>query len=1558
MALKCLMATNCSNLLSQIATPKTYYGYECILDINNNFKATYITCLQINKNNVMVDIDIQQGACNQSYLTNTNPTQNTNDVRICFNVNQNLAKVQISYDQFFYLISGAFPKELGFVATNQVSPNYVDVSNITISQSQSFLQCQNNYYKTSEYQLYDTNPTSQYIQMQTYVHPGNFPNYMANVQIMVYYQCPIGCSACDSQGHCSACISNYNLNQQYCYLNCNNSNQYALVDVNSSQQSCQQCDPSCLTCFVASNSCTACANNYYPLYQPPSTTFNCYQTCPNNYYFSVNQCLKCDVSCSTCINDSKSCTQCSDTYYPLYTNQAHSPFMCYQTCPNNYYFSVNQCLQCDVSCSTCITDSKSCTQCSDTYYPLYTNQAHSPFMCYQTCPNNYYLSNNQCLQCDISCSTCITDSKSCTQCSDTYYPLYTNQAHSPFMCYQTCPSNYYFSVNQCLQCDVSCSTCITDSKSCTLCSDTYYPLYSNQANSPFMCYQTCPNNYYLSNNQCKQCDQSCLTCSGNSNTCTSCSNNYYPLITGQNSSTFLCYSVCPDNYFLKNSQCQKCDISCSTCTGDSKSCTSCTNSYIPLYDPSSQNIFRCYSPCPNGYELKSNQCQSCTNYNLKSCQSCDVTCNSCQPSSITNCLDCYPSMVFNNNKCTCKNSQDQRNIFYQCSYDKIAVIQATFAGDSPTLTLEFGSILKTVSNLQCSQVFDQATTSLLGTSSNCVISSTQIIVSLSSDAVIMVNSTIGFNSIAQVLAFQGYTNAIDTFYLMPVVQQLISTPSVNVQYNSVQNSCNDISFTIQNIQNDAKRGFLLLNWVLDQPQTLDASTLQNVNSIIQTANNQQSQSLVFNKYILPPDYTITIKLYYLLKVNQSNTLSFTTLNQFNKLVSIQIIQSKYPPIYRFMDLTIQFQFFVQICNQSGATITQEPLDIQIVSQAQPNLNQNYQKFNSENIQLVAKAYSIALGTSLDLKVQAALSSNNQISTTQNLSITPELSQLFIDIYGGQDRLVNYKSDYTLNNINFYFQVCSNLSTTLLVCSNNPPLGHHKTALHQNLNTQQQQDQVNLQEEPQKQNEQQSVKYQQQQSLQQEQQLIGLDKLEKVELTPTIQLQNMTEKEINEIIHWNINQEYDTQSARKKEINIENKSNKNGQILHTVNDNQSDQNMFQDSKDSKQFQQNKLEGESQSQKGNKHLQNTSFDQKIVDQENPVQKDDEIFQKVNQKPIYYQILIFHNFFSIFYINDAQISRPLRFSIFYLRVIHSLSISTIFNQQDNLAQMIIVSIINVTVISVSVAIIQGLYKLRKIAVISGQSESYSNQKIMSFIIIFGFDFLIVSSLTSLLSIFILKMKIKKLVSRLGLEIDQEMFPFIKRICVESLQDCLMMKKSQNHLATPHAKQSIQIQDDEKRKMANNVDQDDNLENDQDDDQFSTDWTTAPSTNNMVIAYESLNIEAVPPSQNKGQTKQSSQKVENMEKSDSQNKKKVTKMIGKLDEEKIITKQQDLLDQEPDYFEDLNKQQELIFEEPVVNKQKQQENQSNEKGRFQDDGALDDFNANGWVDDIEIEL
>ncbi|KAL4511685.1 hypothetical protein ABPG72_012530 [Tetrahymena utriculariae] len=769
-------AQNCQNLLIQSSSSKSYQGYQCIYDSSNKFQVSEISRVYISTTNDITfqDVQLTTGDCNQNYLVNPLSPTRYSDVFIDFqgNYGQNLTYIQITYDQYFYLQNGKYPTNSAFLTFQRNGSSFFNNTNIEINSSNSQKQCKNNYYKISYQKIFDIRPFSSYITFQTYIHPEFFPNYMANIQIIAYYQCPIGCSQCNNSGVCSACISNYNFQSNYCYQICTSTQFAYIIDTQSSQQSCKQCDSSCLSCFG---------------------------------------------------------------------------------------------------------EAKQCTSCNNGYYPLITTKPQTIFSCLLTCPSNYLLVNNQCQICDLSCSSC----------------------------------------------------------------------------------------------------------QGLTNICTACSSGYYPLYTSQSSTTFQCYSVCPDGYFLKNNQCLKCDISCSTCIFDFKSCISCNSNYYPLSTQTQANNFQCYYPCPNGFQLKQNICQQCQNYNSQDCQSCGKTCKSCQIDQTSNCLDCYETMNLIDNNCACNNSQDQRNIFYQCSSNNYAVIQAYFSGDSPILTLEFGSILIPVDKLQYN------------------------------DAVIMANYTIGFNSQAQILKFKGYQKPIDTFYIISVEQKLTAQPSVIVQYNKVENSCNDISFSIQSIQNDANRQFLQLQWSLTQPQTFSPSTLQNINSIIQQANNQQSQSLIISKYILPPDTSITIQLFYMLKVYQNNTLSFTTLNKKNKQIVIQTIQNLYPPIYRYMNISVQFQFIVQICDQSGAGVSQEALDIQITSQTQPQLSQTQNGFNRDQIELDIQAYSIPQSTQLDIQVYAVLHDNNSISTKQNLAITPQLSNLFIQISGSEDRLVDYKADNTL-----------------------------------------------------------------------------------------------------------------------------------------------------------------------------------------------------------------------------------------------------------------------------------------------------------------------------------------------------------------------------------------------------------------------------------------------------------------------------------------------------------------------------------------------------------------
>ncbi|EWS74073.1 REJ domain protein (macronuclear) [Tetrahymena thermophila SB210] len=782
----------CKNLLQQLPTPKIYQGYQCILDSENNIIANSVSRIYItNQNFQFIDQKFSLGNCNEQILINPNPEQQYNDVLFDFNGNsgQMLAYAQISYDSNFYLQNGNYATEVGILAYHKNGDSYLNKI-VSISQQNSQQKCMSNYYKQSEYQLISFSTDTSYFTFQTYIHPGSLPGIISNIQVMIYFKCPIGCSQCTNNGVCSACITNYNLKNNYCYINCN-SNQYAvIIDINSTEQNCQLCDPSCLTCFGTSVSCTSCINNYF-------------------------------------IN---------------------------------------------------------------------------------------------------------------------------------------------------------------------------------------------------SNQQCQQCDQSCLNCTGDSKSCFACANSYYPLITGQQQSVYQCFQTCPNNYFLNNNQCQQCDQSCQTCTGNSQNCTQCSNGYIPLYSSPTDQTFICYQICPNGYNLQQNQCQICLQLSSYACLNCAATCRSCQKNQTNNCLDCYQTMNLNGSTCVCKNNQDQRNNFYQCSYNNYAVVQATFDGSSPTLILEFGSPLIQINNLQCNQVFDSSTLNLLGSNSICKITSTQIIVTLSDDAIIMANSTISFNTQANILQFQGYQNTIDTIYLTQVVQQLVASPSVNVQYNKIVNSCDDILFEIQSIQNDAQRGFLQFQWSLTLSQTFDDLTLQNLNSLIQTANNQQSQTLLISKYTIPPDTSISINLQYILKIYQTNSLTFTTLNQKSKQVIIQSIQNKYPPIYRYMDLQFIFSFFVQICDQSGASITQEPLNIQIISNNMPSLSQTQNKFIGQQIEVDVKSYSIPQGTILDIQVQALLDSNQSISSSQNFSITPELSNLFIAITSGLDGLVNYKKEYVITGLAIDYEV--------------------------------------------------------------------------------------------------------------------------------------------------------------------------------------------------------------------------------------------------------------------------------------------------------------------------------------------------------------------------------------------------------------------------------------------------------------------------------------------------------------------------------------------------------
>ncbi|KAL4511286.1 hypothetical protein ABPG73_008364 [Tetrahymena malaccensis] len=173
------------------------------------------------------------------------------------------------------------------------------------------------------------------------------------------------------------------------------------------------------------------------------------------------------------------------------------------------------------------------------------------------------------------------------------------------------------------------------------------------------------------------------------------------------------------------------------------------------------------------------------------------------------------------------------------------------------------------------------------------------------------------------------------------------------------------------------------------------------------------------------------------------------------------------------------------------------------------------------------------------------------------------------------------------------------------------------------------------------------------------------------------------------------------------------------------------------------------------------------QEKQEEEKKEEENDLIIQMYMSYPIMIRIQVFHDFFSIFYLYEKVLSRQIRFTLFYIRMIHCLSISTIFSQQYNEAQMIMVSILNSILLQVSLAIIKLSYKIKKIgkyvcifsmitlslfyfyvilSIVSGQDALSSNYRIASFFIMVAVDFLVVGAFISTLKMLITQHMLNK--------------------------------------------------------------------------------------------------------------------------------------------------------------------------------------------------------------------
>ncbi|KAL4441097.1 hypothetical protein ABPG74_002047 [Tetrahymena malaccensis] len=255
------------------------------------------------------------------------------------------------------------------------------------------------------------------------------------------------------------------------------------------------------------------------------------------------------------------------------------------------------------------------------------------------CQASYYLYNNVCV---TSCpsSTYLSNPTTCVDCNSN-----CKTCNSP----GTCKTNEFQNKanNQCNQCDVSCLTCNGNlNTNCLSCASPLF-LYSNclTCNPPLSfqkstskCISTCASGQYLdvNTNKCTQCDSSCLNCIGGSKN--QCVDCQSPRY--YQKSTTSCELQCQPSYYGNSytAMCEQCDSSCATCSGPKDNqCLSCKNSLFYL-----QASGTCVSNCPSGYFQNSL---------LNQCQKCDSSCKECSGTQNTQCTSCLSQLIFYNNQC-------------------------------------------------------------------------------------------------------------------------------------------------------------------------------------------------------------------------------------------------------------------------------------------------------------------------------------------------------------------------------------------------------------------------------------------------------------------------------------------------------------------------------------------------------------------------------------------------------------------------------------------------------------------------------------------------------------------------------------------------------------------------------------------------------------------------------------------------------------------------------------------------------------------------------------------
>ncbi|CAH1972311.1 unnamed protein product [Acanthoscelides obtectus] len=353
-----------------------------------------------------------------------------------------------------------------------------------------------------------------------------------------------------------------------------------------SQGVCQACHEACETCTGPDQrSCLTCSPGHVRVIDLDI----CLQQCPEGYYesYADKTCIPCQPNCASCQDRPDYCTSC-DHHLLLYQNK------CLASCPQNSYETDDySCAPCYETCLTC-TGGGNSSQCVSCPVGRFWHEGR----CVRDCPAHHFADrrHGECVECPPGCGEC--NRTTCLSCLDDW------KVNSKGRCVaetsDKCDVDQYYDSGLCKPCHSTCDSCDGPTeKACLSCAS---PLILQGTK----CVGKCDKGYYSGRESqlCEPCLHTCSRCLSKTN-CTECR-------TGLQLQSGECLSACANGYYSDKGACQRCYMSCRTCSGPGRDqCVSCPTGWQLLAG-------ECRPDCPEGYYKTVYGCQRC-HYSCKNC---------------------------------------------------------------------------------------------------------------------------------------------------------------------------------------------------------------------------------------------------------------------------------------------------------------------------------------------------------------------------------------------------------------------------------------------------------------------------------------------------------------------------------------------------------------------------------------------------------------------------------------------------------------------------------------------------------------------------------------------------------------------------------------------------------------------------------------------------------------------------------------------------------------------------------------------------------------------------